>query len=271
MRTGRTKEKIAIVVICMLSFAALRAQVTQKGIVLLQNSGSQPLGQVSILVSGAPPVASDSRGEFTLHFATRKAGDAVRTLNVSKTGYELVNTHDLELWNISSDNQFIVVMCPKGMLAESRRKYYRIGEDRYRKQYIEKVKELNKALEQHELIESEYKMKLAEANLQLQQAMDKLDSFCDRFARINRDMLTELDKRAMELLDKGDVEGAIRLYEEAQLLQKFQEKVKERDSIRNEKEFVKGKIEEEIRLLEKEGSGRSLMRLDSLRKLIGQD
>ena len=240
MRTGRTKEKIAIVVICMLSFAALRAQVTQKGIVLLQNSRSQPLGQVSILVSGAPPVASDSRGEFTLHFATRKAGDAVRTLNVSKTGYELVNTHDLELWNISSDNQFIVVMCPKGMLAESRRKYYRIGEDRYRKQYIEKVKELNKALEQHELIESEYKMKLAEANLQLQQAMDKLD-------------------------------GAIRLYEEAQLLQKFQEKVKERDSIRNEKEFVKGKIEEEIRLLEKEGSGRSLMRLDSLRKLIGQD
>ena len=110
MRTGRTKEKIAIVVICMLSFAALRAQVTQKGIVLLQNSRSQPLGQVSILVSGAPPVASDSRGEFTLHFATRKAGDAVRTLNVSKTGYELVNTHDLELWNISSDNQFIVVI-----------------------------------------------------------------------------------------------------------------------------------------------------------------
>lgn len=271
MREKRTKENIVIAIMCVFSFTVLKAQINQKGIVLLQNSGSKPLGQVSILVSGAPPVSSDSRGEFTLHFPTRKAGDAVRTLNVSKTGYELVNTHDLKLWNISPDNQFVVVMCPKGMLAESRRKYYKIGEDRYRKQYIDKVNELNKALEQHKLIESEYKKRLEKANLQLQQAMDKLDGFCDRFARINRDMLTELDKRAMELFDKGDVEGAIRVYEESQLLQRFQEKIKERDSLRNEKEFVKSKIEEEIRLLEKEGSERSLMRRDSLRILINQN
>lgn len=261
-------EKIVIVVISVLSFVTIKAQVSQKGVVLLQNSGSKPLGQVSILVSGAPPVSSDSRGEFTLHFATRKAGDAVRTLNVSKTGFELVNTHDLEIWNISPDNKFIIIMCSKGMLDESRRKYYRIGEDRYRTQYIEKVEKLNKALELHELIESEYRMKLAEANLQLQQAMDKLDEFCDRFARVNRDMLTELDKQAMDFLDEGNVEGAIRVYEEAQLLQEFQDKIKERDSIRNEKDFVKGKIETEIRLLEKEGSGSSLNRRDSLKSII---
>lgn len=259
---------------CTLAAACLLpmcAQVRQEGIVLLQNSGKQPLPQVTLLVSGAAPATSDSQGRFTLHFATRQEGDAARTINVSKTGYELVNAPDIALWNISSSATFTVVMCPKGQLEESRRKYYKLGEDRYQHLYRQKLAELDKAIADHKLNEATYQEKLQEANMQLQRAMERLDDFCDKFARINRDMLSELDRKALALLDQGDLEGAIKVYDDARLLELFKERSAARDSIQNEKNFVAGKIEEEIRLLEQDGSPHSLLRRDSLEQLLKAD
>ena len=246
------------------------AQVRQKGLVLLQNSGRKPLSQVTILVSGAVPATSDSEGGFSLHFATRKEGDAVRTIDVSKTGYELVNAKDVELWNISQTATFLVVMCPKGSLEESRRKYYKLGEDRYQRLYRQKLKELDRAIAEQKLQEADYQARLEEANRQLQQAMQRLDEFCDKFARINRDMLSELDKQAMALLDKGDIDAAIKVYEDAHLLETFKAKSAARDSLQQEKAFVGEKISEEIRLLEQEGSRKSLQRSDSLKRLLNE-
>ena len=261
-------RNIVLCILIVLGYFPISAQVRQKGIVLLQNSGKQPLPQVTILVSGATPATSDSQGNFTLHFATRKEGDATQTINVSKTGYELVNAKDIELWNISSTSTFTVVMCLKGQLAESRRKYYKLGEDRYQRLYRQKVEELNRAIADQKLKEADYQTQLQEANLQLQRAMERLEDFCDKFARINRDMLTDLDRRALTLLDNGDIEGAIKVYEDAQLLDTFKNKISIRDSIQNDKALIMEKIKEEIQLLEKEGSPQSLLRRDSLRQFL---
>ncbi len=243
-------------------------QVRQKGIVLIQNSNKQPLSQVSILVSGAVPTVSDSYGLFDLHFATRKEGDAVRTINIEKSGFELVNAKDVELWNISATDTFIIVMCPKGKLAESRRKYYKLGEDRYYQLYHEKLSELNRAMEEHKLQEAEYNTRLDEANMQLQRAMERLDEFCDKFARINRDMLNDLDRLALERLDEGDIDGAIQVYEEAQLLETFNKKRLLRDSVNMRKIHVANKIKEEIQLLEKDSTEQSSARRDSLQQIL---
>lgn len=264
-------EKIVLLfVLAIGGFHSLCGQVVQKGQVLLQNSGRQPLTQVSILVAGAVPATSDSRGQFNLHFATHKEGDMVRTLQISKTAYELVNQKEVELWNLSTSTPFVIVMCPKGTLEESRRKYYKLGEDRYRRLYQKKLMELEQALADRQLQETEYQAKMAEANRQLQNAMERLESFCDKFARINRDMLSELDARAMERLDQGDIEGAIRVYEEANLLEIFNQKRLLRDSLHREKNTVSEKIREEINWLEQEGSNASLARRDSLLRLLEQ-
>ena len=194
----------------------------------------------------------------------------VRTLQISKTAYELVNQKEVELWNLSTSTPFVIVMCPKGTLEESRRKYYKLGEDRYRRLYQKKLMELEQALADRQLQETEYQAKMAEANRQLQNAMERLESFCDKFARINRDMLSELDARAMERLDQGDIEGAIRVYEEANLLEIFNQKRLLRDSLHREKNTVSEKIREEINWLEQEGSNASLARRDSLLRLLEQ-
>lgn len=263
-----TYKQTTCLITTLLIFYNLQAQISQKGLVLLQNSGQKPLPLVTILVSGAIPTTSDNEGNFTLHFATRKDGDAVRTINVSKAGYELVNTKDIELWNISSNHPFLIVMCPKGNLRESRRKYYKIGEDRYKTLYRKKIEELEQAVFQNRLIKSEYEAKLNEANKQLQHAMEQLESYCDKFARLNRDILSELDRCALQHLDNGDVEGAIKVYEDANLLSKFKEKSSQIDSLKTERSYVEKKLREEIHLLEQENSDKSLQRRDSLLHML---
>lgn len=265
MGRNRITHIIATAFMCA---ATASSAVRQHGIALLQNSGRQPLPQVTVMVSGAAPATSDSHGQFSLHFATRNEGDAVRTVEIGKTGYELVNTREVELWNISATDTFTVVLCPRGSLAESRRRYYKLGEDRYRRLYRQKLAELDKALTDRQIIEQQYREKIMEAGEQLQRALDRLEEFCDRFARINRDMLSELDRRALALLDTGDIDGAIKVYEEARLLETFNEKRLLRDSIAAQKAHVTEKVMEEIRLLEREGSQQSLARRDSLLQLI---
>ena len=94
------------------------------------------------------------------------------------------------------------------------------------------------------------------------------EEFCDRFARINRDMLSELDRRALALLDAGDIDGAINVYEEAHILETFNEKRQLLDSIATQKSHVADKIREEIRLLEQSNSPQSIARRDSLLHLL---
>lgn len=260
--------RVTCSIVTTLMTCSLQAQISQKGMVQLQNSGHKPLAQVTILVSGAVPTVSDSKGNFNLHFATRKEGDPVRTISVRKTGYELVNVKDIELWNISGNHSFLIVMCPKGYLEESRRKYYKIGENRYKTLYRKKIEELERAVSENRLIKSQYEARLSEANEQLQRALEQLESYCDKFARINRDQLSELDCHALQYLDKGDVEGAIKVYEEANLLGKFKEKSHQLDSLEAERSYVRRKLQEEIRILEQEGSAKSLLRRDSLLKLL---
>lgn len=247
---------------------SLPAQITQEGLVLLQNSNQQPLPQVTILVSGAIPTTSDNKGQFTLHFATKREGDFVRSIDISKIGYELVNLQDIELWNISTTHKFLIIMCPKGSLEENRRKYYKLGENHYYLLYQNKLKELEEAKANNKLQDIEYQRLIKDANKKLQNAIKHLNDFCDHFARINRDFLNNLDQRALTLLDQGDIDGAIQVYNKAHLLEKFQQSIQLRDSIRNKQKSISEQIRTEIKLLEQEGSIFSLQRRDSLLKIL---
>ena len=265
---GRKIAHILAICTTISVIATANGEVRQHGIALLQNSGRQPLPQVTVMVSGAAPATSDSHGQFSLHFATCNEGDAVRTVEIGKTGYELVNTREVELWNISETDTFTVVLCPRGSLNESHRRYYKLGEDRYRSLYQQKLEELDRALADRQIIEQQYREKIIEAGEQLQRALNRLEEFCDRFARINRDMLSELDRRALALLDAGDIDGAINVYEEAHILETFNEKRQLLDSIATQKSHVADKIREEIRLLEQSNSPQSIARRDSLLHLL---
>lgn len=254
-------------IIILISFP-LHAQVVQNGKVVEQNSGLKGIPQVTIMVIGAAPANSDNNGAFSITLPKGKEGGRVLVTEISKTGYEIVNRTEINEWNLSSSHLFNIVMCKRGNLEEARWKYYKIGANIYRIRYQKKLEELQQSLQQDKLNKEIYEEKLSIANEELQQAMDKLETFADKFARINRDELNELDKKAFELLDKGDIDGAIKVYEEAQILEHFKEKMATRDSVRNYKEAIRPLLEKEKDWLINEGGETNLHKADSINNVL---
>lgn len=247
---------------------SLQAQVIQKGKVVEQNSGLKGIPQVTIMVIGAAPTSSDNDGTFIITLPKGKEGGRALVTDISKTGYEIVNRTEINEWNLSSRHPFNIVMCKCEALEEARRKYYKLGTDVYRERYQKKIEELQQSLKEAKLNKEMYEEKLCIANEELQQAMERLEIFADKFARINRDELNELDRKAFGLLDKGDIEGAIKIYEEAQILEKFKKKMVTRDSIHNYKESIRPLLEKEKGWLINEGGEVNQHKADSINNIL---
>lgn len=261
-------KRILFAIFLILSTCWSQAQVIQKGKVVEQNSGLKGIPQVTIMVIGAAPTSSDNDGTFIITLPKGKEGGHVLVTDISKTGYETVNHTEINEWNLSSHHTFNIVMCKSGALEEARRKYYKLGTDVYRERYRKKIEELQVSLKEAKLSKEIYEEKLDLANQELQQATERLEVFADKFARINRDELSVLDRKAFELLDRGDIDGAIKVYEEAQILEKFKEKMETRDSVRNYKEYIRPLLEKEKEWLINEGGEINLHKADSINNIL---
>ena len=55
------KKLLLTVALCAATFWVIRAQ-SQRGTVMIQNSGKKALPQVNIVIEGATPTTSDARG-----------------------------------------------------------------------------------------------------------------------------------------------------------------------------------------------------------------
>lgn len=262
------KRTVLSVFLMLLVCGILPAQVTQRGRVVEQNSGGVPLSGVTVLIRGTVPVSSDGAGRFELYVPGGQDGDRVVVYDIGKTGYELVNEVDIMQWNLSSIEEFVIVMCERGKLDEARRRYYDIGRDLYYERYHQAADSLGRALEASAISAQEYEVRIAEAEQALSIAMDRLSVFSDRFARVNRDNLNDLDRRAFERLDAGDIDGAIAVYDEADLLGRFRQRRLQRDSINAARDLYRILLEQEAALLRSTGLATDSVRADSLELAI---
>lgn len=205
------------------------AQIFQKGTVYELNSGSKPIKGVEIFAIGSSVALSDDNGYFALPFKEKKNGDPLYVKEISKKGYELVNE---EVYNgiFTTLVPYKIIMCREGLLEEAKRKYYKIGVDYYKKRYDEEVNELKKQMELKTITEEKYNAGIKDANEQLKKSRESLDYYTDRFSRINKDELNELDKSAISLLEQGKIDEAIKVYEDAKILDVFLTKLAARDT-----------------------------------------
>jgi hypothetical protein len=208
----------------------ITAQVSQKGIVYELSSGNKPITGVSIIVEGSSISTSDNNGQFLLVFKKKRGGEPVIIDQLYKNGFELVNKEDVQNWVFSPANVFTIVMCREGLLAESRRKFYKIGEDYYETEYNKSLKEFKRQMESNQISGQQYQISVNEANEQLKKKRMELDYYADKFSRINKDNLNDLDKQALQLLEAGKIEEAIKVYEDAKILEKFLMKLATRDT-----------------------------------------
>ena len=210
----------------MISMSAM-AQALLHGMVL-EYKGSEtkkPLGGVELVIQDAGTTASADDGSFALSFRTKQRGDAVKVIRIEKLGYEIFNTDAVSQWNIG--DEFTLVMCSSARFKSLRDNYFKVSSKSYAKQYEKEQKKLAKMRKTNKLKETEYQAKLKELKNDYEEQLERLDSYVDRFARIDLSELSSVERGIIELVQQGKIEQAIEEYEKQDYLWKYKQQTHE--------------------------------------------
>ena len=209
-------------------FVDSNGQCQQKCVVMEYNGTKKksPLGGVEVLVINAGSTISDSNGNVTLKFRTQKPGDRVTVRRIEKSGYEIFNKEALLQWNITKEGVFQIVMCRSERFKQIRDNYFAISSASYAKQRKAEEAKLQALKKQGRIKQAEYEKEIARINEEYEQRLMDIDAYIDRFARIDLSELSAEEAKAIELFRNGDIEGAIKAYEDMKLEEQYFQSVK---------------------------------------------
>jgi len=239
---------------CMLSLGATaQNDITLPGLVVMQNSkyktGQREFIPFASVKSSAKctPTTSDTKGEFTLVFVDKPAGDAA-TIFVEKSGLEVVNAKDLEEAAIVGRlKPLTIVMCKSGTLEENKELYYLISDSAIQKAYESRLKALAKkqGAEYEAVIASlkkEMKRNIKDAedaisalNDQLQLQKKQVKDLVNQFVVENLDDQSETYQQAFEAFTNGKIDEAISILDKVDLGQRLE---KNSEQIKNIKSAI---------------------------------
>ena len=249
------KQTFLFLSILALSTLTWAQTLTQTGLVREQNSGKKPLANVQLSFSGAVPTTSDASGKFTLVFSGKKAGDAVFYKEISKTGYELVNSRDLEniqLANTGGTLGVDIILAKAGSIEEAKKQYYEVSDKALLAGFNREKEALRKQISKAEISQQEYIDRFKQLDEQYLNQKRQLDALAERFAKVNFDDVSEVYKEALELFKAGKVDEAIKKLEDADLLARSERHLAERERIKKAQEIVGTQKEENEKGIEED-------------------
>lgn len=221
-----------ILISCLLLFSlvmTVSAQSTQQVLVreYQQQRQKTPLEGVSLTVQNAGSTMSDAQGSLTLQFRSLKAGDQVQVRRVDLSGYEIFNKDAVDQWTISPQQAFTLVLCKSERFKALRDQYMRVSSASYERQYKQEQARIEALKRENKLKEEEYQeqMQLLEDNYY--QQLDNLENYVDRFARIDLSKIGEQEQHIVELVQEGNIDEAVRLYESGDYLNKYKAQVED--------------------------------------------
>ena len=245
----------------------LSAQITQKGRITEMSSGDSPIAGCEITAAGAAPSDSDSNGMFQLVFNSSFPGDPLLGLSVHKKGYIVVNDEKLRSWNLTDASEMRVVLGKKEIIDSLKRMYYDIGMTRSEENFRKTMDQLADLRIEQRLSEEEYRRKVDSIRMELRRFEEKLDAYARKFARINRDEMDEMEVLALEHIDNGELDEAIKIYESMELGQKLSSRIAIRNEAREDLDMLIPSLVNNFRLLR---SQNNISGCDSLAALIGK-
>ena len=206
---------------------AANAQALQNGIVQEYNERAKktPLAGVELNIRSAGSTVSDADGKFALQFLTLKPGDRVNVRRIEKLGYEIFNKEAVEQWNLNPSEPFVVVMCRSDRFKKIRDNYQRVASESYARQLKKDEAALARLKSEGKIKEQEYHKQLYELRESYEKQLDNLDSYVDRFSRIDLSELSATEQEIILLVQEGKIEEAIVRYEEQNYLDKYLQEV----------------------------------------------
>lgn len=229
--------------LCCISCINVAGQVQQTGIVSEYNEklAKTPLPAVELVVHNAGSTISDKRGMFTLSFRTLRPGDKVSCQRIEKLGYEIFNQEAVDQWYISHNGTpFSLIMCKSSKFKRIRDQYNRIASESYNIQYNKAVQALRQEKAANRLQEDDFKRKMQELTFFYEEQLENLDTYVNKFARIDLSELSNQELEIIELVQAGEIDAAIKAYEKKSFLIQYINENKDIEKLLHARKTLEG-------------------------------
>ena len=201
----------------------------QKGITFRYNGKNPrtPLGGVYVKTATSPNgvVSNENNGVFFLKLQNIKMGDRLGRATVSKKGLMVFNQQAVDEWSARKE-PLKLILCDANQFQKQKNNLISIGRNQAEKKYKKRLAELEKKNKAQQLTLDEYYAKLDSINRDRDNAEKHMEEYADMFARIDESEVDTLAQRAIELFNQGQLEEAIKLFEQGNYLEKLDDALK---------------------------------------------
>ena len=224
-------RKIVIFFMVLLGICNMLAQsvFVQKGITFRYNGKNPrtPLGGVYVKTATSPNgvVSDENNGVFFLKLQNIKMGDRLGRATVSKKGLMVFNQQAVDEWSARKE-PLKLILCDANQFQKQKNNLISIGRNQAEKKYKKRLAELEKKNKAQQLTLDEYYAKLDSINRDRDNAEKHMEEYADMFARIDESEVDTLAQRAIELFNQGQLEEAIKLFEQGNYLEKLDDALK---------------------------------------------
>ena len=224
-------RKIVIFFMVLLGTCNVLAQsvFVQKGITFRYNGKNPrtPLGGVYVKTATSPNgvVSDENNGVFSLKLQNIKMGDRLGRATVSKKGLMIFNQQAVDEWSARKE-PLKLILCDANQFQKQKNNLISIGRNQAEKKYKKRLAELEKKNKAQQLTLDEYHAKLDSINRDRDNAEKHMEEYADMFARIDESEVDTLAQRAIELFNQGQLEEAIKLFEQGNYLEKLDDALK---------------------------------------------
>lgn len=236
-------KTLLIILLMLLSLTArkgwsgmsLMAQSSQSGIVLEYQGqrAKTPLQGVGITAQNAGATQSAADGTFALQFRTLHVGDNIQMRRIERAGYEVMNQEHVEDFRIGREGTppLQIVMITRKQLNDLRNGYRSVAAQRYEKQLAASEEEVERLKAEGKLAEEEYNERKDALEAEYEEKLSRLESYIDKFARIDLSEIDAIEQQIVALIQSGDMDAALRLYEEQGLPAKLAQSRADREKL----------------------------------------
>lgn len=214
------KKLLLTIALCVATFLSICAQ-SQRGTVVIQNSGKKALPQVTVVIEGATPTTSDALGCFEVQLPNHVEGQRLLIRQIAYRDWVVVNQHMVNQWVYAPVKNYRVDMCPKEEYTARVEQFYQIGKDNAKAKYTSAMAQLKQLKEEGKVSSERYMQRRKEIQAALGNAQEMLDNYVPLLVAINTDYLEPIEKQAQQLVMQGKLDEAIGLYEGLQLEKKL--------------------------------------------------
>lgn len=244
------RRLIAIIIMGLCITVGAWAQRQQLLVRTLERSDKPSVGieGVTVNVLEHPNALVSNKGGLILFtFEGKRTGDSFTISRVQKKGYSLV---DKQLkgrrFAYSASVPVEIVMVADAQLEKDKKRIEDKAYDKAKKNYNQKVANLEKQLQEKTISEQEYRAKYEELNANYNNYIQLIDEMAERYATTDYKGLSDVNRQILECIENADLERADSLINTKGSFEKREQEVANKMELYEKTQSLSQQIEDDL-------------------------